>query len=206
MILARLAPVPLVLLFACAPRADREALRQQRVDGLVARHLELQLLASSLTLAHEGEALFHGRGGCSTCHRIDDRGTRYTGPNLGLDPDCKNNHAAVTRSDPFACSPLAERARARRPALPALQYFVESMVDPDHVTVPGYARGVMKRVDEPPLSLSDDDVLRLAVYLTQVSRDAADSLTIEILDDTRQFFAPCREHRDRRLEASRDRQ
>jgi len=28
-------------------------------------------------------------------------------------------------------------------------------------------------------------------------------LTIEILDDTRRFFAPCREHRDRRIEASR---
>jgi hypothetical protein len=149
-------------------------------------------------LASRGEALFFGRGGCATCHRVDDRGTRYTGPNLGLDPDCATRKADVTRQDTHACEPLPTRARLRRPELSPLQYTVESVVDPDHLTVPGYARGVMKRAEDPPIALTDEDILALSAWLVYREDAPSDISISKMIEPARAFIPPCREQREAR--------
>lgn len=101
-------------------------------------------------LQARGQELFFGRGGCATCHRVGDQGDKIRGPNLGVGDD----------------QTVAVGARARRPGVSGAAYVVESIVDPDLVVVPGYAAGVMRRYDEPPIALSDDDIVALAVFLT----------------------------------------
>lgn len=194
------------LLTGCAPRADRDALRHQRIAAITERHLELHSVTTCLSLHAEGEALFFGRGGCSTCHRIDDRGQRFTGPNLGLDPDCRRSPDALTRQDPYACLPMLARARERRPELHPFEYAVESILDPDHLVVPGYARGVMKRVDEAPLNLTDHEILSLAVFVSSPDPSLIPHPELgsrEGLARATEHFGPCRESRDRRIEAHR---
>ncbi len=109
--------------------------------------------AEVATLRARGEALFFGRAGCAACHKLGARGDKVRGPNLGADRP----------GDPV----VAQRAATRRPGLRPIEYIIESLVDPDAVIVPTYARGVMVRADEPPLSLPDDDLLALAVLLSE---------------------------------------
>jgi mono/diheme cytochrome c family protein len=97
-----------------------------------------------------GHDLFFGRAGCAACHRVGDEGTRIVGPNLG-------------RGDGID-APVAAR---RRTHLPPIEYVVESIVEPDAFVVPGYARGVMPRQEEPPVALTDDEIVALAVFLSR---------------------------------------
>lgn len=171
-------------------------------ESLARAHALADSLSATLTvqdLSARGEALFFGRAGCATCHRVDDRGNRYTGPNLGLDPDCTMRRAEVTRQDASACATLTERSRLRRPELTPLAYMVESIVDPDHLTVPGYARGVMKRAEDPPIALGDEDILALATWLVYREEAPRDISISETIAPARAFIQPCRERRDTRL-------
>jgi mono/diheme cytochrome c family protein len=45
-------------------------------------------------------------------------------------------------------------------------YVATSIIDPDAYVVPSYARGVMKPPDRPPVSLTDDDIVALAVFVS----------------------------------------
>ncbi|TNF24477.1 MAG: c-type cytochrome, partial [Deltaproteobacteria bacterium] len=109
-------------------------------------------------LAAQGEALFFGRGGCHACHSVGKRGTMLTGPNLGVSEDFPR--------------PFARRAAERRPGLTPLAYALESVVDPDAFVVPTYAPGVMKRPEEPPIALNDDELLAVAAYVASIGAAA----------------------------------
>lgn len=102
-----------------------------------------------LAAAARGEALFFGRAGCNMCHRVGDRGVQIVGPNLGVGDG--------------QFYPVG--LRERHDGLRGIEYVVESIVDPDAFVVPGYARGVMKRYEEPPISLTDDEILALATFV-----------------------------------------
>jgi mono/diheme cytochrome c family protein len=102
-------------------------------------------------LRREGRELFFGRAGCHTCHKIGAEGKMIIGPNLGVGDGMT--------------APVALRARERRPDLLPIEYVVESIVDPDAVVVSGYARGVMKRYEEPPIALTDDEIVALAAFV-----------------------------------------
>lgn len=180
----------LVQALGCAPRADRKALMMERARTQ-ASALEGAWIEG---LQASGERLFKGRGGCATCHRVGDRGTRFTGPNLGIDPLCATEPEALTARDPVACRPVAERAAARRPGLTPIEYVVESIMDPDRVVTPTYAPKVMKRLDEPPVNLADEEILALAAYVV----GAACPKSLEGLVAARDFMAPCRQARDAR--------
>ena len=99
-------------------------------------------------------------GGCGACHRVGDEGTRVVGPNLGAGDGMD--------------SPVAAR---RRTTLRPIEYVVESIVDPDAYVVSGYARGVMPRQEDPPVSLSDDEIVSLAVFLSR-GGPAVDETTV----------------------------
>jgi mono/diheme cytochrome c family protein len=47
----------------------------------------------------------------------------------------------------------------------AIEYVVESIVTPDAITVSGYAPGVMKDYTQPPISLTDDEIIALAAFV-----------------------------------------
>lgn len=187
------------LALACVERGEPVDLV---ADGLARTRAVAESLAATVTvqeLSTRGEALFFGRAGCATCHRVDDRGTRYSGPNLGLDPDCTTRRPDVTRQDALACEPIPVRARLRRPELSPLHYLVESIVDPDHLTVPGYAKGVMKRAEDPPIALGDEDILALSAWLLYREGAPPDISISKMFEPARAFFSPCREQRDARI-------
>lgn len=110
------------------------------------------------TAEARGEALFFGRAGCATCHSIAARGGMQAGPNLGVAKDFPK--------------PFAARASERRPGLTPLEYALESLVDPDAYVVATYAPGVMKRPEEPPISLSDDELVDLASFVASIGAAA----------------------------------
>jgi hypothetical protein len=173
---------------ACAPRADRQALLMERARGLSEAFEEAWVVG----LKAYGKVLYEGRGGCITCHRIGDEGTRFSGPNLGVDPLCLSDAKTLTERDPVACVPVGERAKLRRPELSPIEYVVESIMDPDRVTTPTYAPKVMKRLDEPPVSLSDAEILALAAFVTDQSCPRG----VLAIGDALRFMTPCREGRD----------
>jgi hypothetical protein len=182
--------VLLALLCGCAPRADRKAL-------LIGRAQRSQVAFEGAWVEgfkDYGQALFFGRAGCAACHRIGDQGTRFTGPNLGVDPLCASDGRALTERDPVACRPVAERVAARRPGLGPLEYVVESIMDPDRVVAPTYAPKVMKRLDEPPVNLADHEILALAAFVA----GGACPKTAEGIAAARGFILPCRQARDER--------
>ena len=141
--------------------------------------------AEVATLRARGEALFFGRAGCAACHKLGARGDKVRGPNLGAD-------------EPGDLV-VAQRAASRRPGLRPIEYIIESLVDPDAVIVPSYARGVMVRADEPPVSLADDDLLALAVLLS----DGGPGLDAEALVAARARVPLARKARAARSAASR---
>jgi hypothetical protein len=96
-----------------------------------------------------GRALFFGRAGCTMCHSVGTEGVQIVGPNLGVGGD--------------QLVPVG--ARARRQGVRGIEYVVESIVDPDAYVVSGYARGVMRPYEEPPISLTDDEIVELSAFL-----------------------------------------
>jgi|GEM_PF-2323747 len=102
-----------------------------------------------------GEGLFFRRAGCAACHKVNQRGDATKCPNLGVGD-------GMTES-------VAVRGARRVGNLSAIEYIVTSIVDPNAYVVSGYKPGVVKKLDEPPTSLSDDEIVALAAYLAGLS-------------------------------------
>src|SRR5262245_60478546 len=102
-------------------------------------------------LRAQGRELFFGRAGCATCHKIGEEGRFIIGPNLGVGDGMDE--------------PLALRAKTRRPELTPIEYVVESIVTPDAFTVATYAPGIMKTYTQPPISLTDEEIIALAAFV-----------------------------------------
>lgn len=83
-----------------------------------------------------GEELFVGRGACVECHTFGEVGDKVRAPNLA-------------QGEPRTAA-----------------YVAASIVDPDAQIAKGFVRGVMKPPDQPPVSLTDDDIVDLALYLS----------------------------------------
>lgn len=108
-----------------------------------------------------GEGLFFGRAGCAACHKVGVRGTAIKGPNLGVGD-------GMTES-------IAVRGGKRIGNLSAIEYIVSSIVDPDAYIVKGYVRGIMKKLDQPPTSLTDAEIVAIAAYLAGQDRPITDA-------------------------------
>ncbi len=130
-----------------------------------------------------GKTLFFGRAGCTMCHRVGDEGQQIVGPNLGVGDD--------------QTAPVG--VRVRHDDLRGIEYVVESIVDPDAFVVPGYVRGVMKRYEEPPIALSDDEIVALAAFLA-AQGPGAPAIDDAALGRARQRIAITRRAREARLD------
>jgi mono/diheme cytochrome c family protein len=134
-----------------------------------------------------GAELFFGRAGCAACHAVGARGDQIRCPNLGVAGEWDQ--------------PVSLRAASRRPELTAIEYVVESIVDPDVYVVPKYVTGVMKAPDEPPIALTDDEIVAVAAYLA--GEGAAAPLKPGDLAQARARIAQARAVRDERRRQSR---
>ena len=103
------------------------------------------LISADLTTADMvpiGREIMDGKGLCFTCHTIGQTGAlRF--------PDL---------------SGVAGRATTRVPGLSDVEYFAQSMYEPDSYVVEGFNPG-MPVINEPPIGLTDQEILVVIAYL-----------------------------------------
>lgn len=89
-----------------------------------------------------GGELMVGKGLCMTCHTIGKTGAlRF--------PDLEG---------------VAVRATTRVPGLGELEYFAQSIYEPDRFIVPGFNPG-MPVINKPPIGLTDPEILCVMAFL-----------------------------------------
>jgi mono/diheme cytochrome c family protein len=98
---------------------------------------------SQAEMAKIGREIMDGKGLCLTCHTIG----KTTGPFRF--PDLAN---------------VEVRARTRRPGYTDVDYFAESMYEPNAFIVPGFNPG-MPTINKPPVGLTDQEILCVIAYL-----------------------------------------
>jgi hypothetical protein len=91
---------------------------------------------STAEMATVGREIMEGKGLCMTCHTIGRSGAlRF--------PDLDG---------------IASRASTRVPGLDDVEYFAQSMYEPDTFIVPGFNPG-MPAINRPPIGLTDQEIL-----------------------------------------------
>jgi hypothetical protein len=89
-----------------------------------------------------GRDITTGKGLCRTCHTLGQTGAlRF--------PDLEGVDA---------------RAMARIPGLNDIEYFAQSLYEPDRFIVPGFNPG-MPTINRPPIGLTDQEILCVIAYL-----------------------------------------
>jgi hypothetical protein len=89
-----------------------------------------------------GRGIAEGKGLCRTCHTMGQSG--------------------ALRFPDFAG--VAGRAAERIPGLTDVEYFAQSMYEPDSFVVPGFNPG-MPAINRPPIGLTDQEILCVIAYL-----------------------------------------
>jgi cytochrome c2 len=98
---------------------------------------------SQAEMAKTGREIMDGKGLCLTCHTIG----KTTGPYRF--PDLAN---------------VDVRAKARKPGYTDVDYFAESIYEPNAFIVPGFNPG-MPTINKPPIGLTDQEILCVIAYL-----------------------------------------
>jgi len=89
-----------------------------------------------------GREIMDSKGLCFTCHTIGKSGAlRF--------PDLEG---------------IAARAESRVPGLSDVEYFAQSMYEPDAYIVQGFNPG-MPAINKPPIGLTDQEILTVIAYL-----------------------------------------
>ena len=89
-----------------------------------------------------GKEIFEGKGLCTTCHTIGKKGPlRF--------PDLDN---------------IAVTAKSREPGMTDVDYFAQTMYEPDAFIVPGFNPG-MPPINKPPIGLTDQEILCVMAFL-----------------------------------------
>src|SRR3954470_12699749 len=89
-----------------------------------------------------GREIMEGKGLCFTCHTIGKTGAlRF--------PDLAG---------------VAARAKTREPGMTDVQYFAQTLYEPEAFIVPGFNPG-MPTINKPPIGLSDQEILCVIAYL-----------------------------------------
>lgn len=111
------------------------------------------VLAAEGVNPEAGEAVYWGKGKCSTCHSLGDRGSAVRGPN-------HRNVCGTARDERVAERQAAGAADIQT----ATDYLVESISDPQAYIVESFS-GAMPKAYLPPISLSVDEISAVIVYL-----------------------------------------
>ncbi len=100
-----------------------------------------------------GSEIMAGKGLCSTCHTIGKSGAlRF--------PDLDG---------------VAGRAETRIPGMSQIDYFAQSLYEPDSYIVPGFNPG-MPVINKPPIGLTDQEILCVIAYLQTLGGTATVTL------------------------------
>ena len=105
---------------------------------------ELSLEGGNVTtekLVKAGEGIFKGKGTCTICHAIGQKGTRA--------PDLAG---------------VGARAGTRKPGMSAKAYLIEHLLKPGTYVVEGYPN-IMPKVDRPPIGLNRSEVWAIVAFL-----------------------------------------
>jgi hypothetical protein len=110
-----------------------------------------------------GRGITEGKGLCRTCHTIGQSGAlRF--------PDLAG---------------VAGRAAERVPGLSDVDYFAQSMYEPDTFVVPGFNPG-MPAINRPPIGLTDQEILCVIAYLQSLGGTP----TVTLQTSHRYYAAP----------------
>jgi hypothetical protein len=97
---------------------------------------------STTEMVEVGRGIAEGKGLCRTCHTIGQTGAlRF--------PDLDG---------------VAARAQTRVPGVSEVEYFAQSLYEPDSFIVPGFNPG-MPAINRPPIGLTDQEILCVIAYL-----------------------------------------
>jgi len=114
------------------------------------------ILKADLTTADMvtvGRQIFEGKGLCTTCHTIGKSGAlRF--------PDLDGVDA---------------RAKTRVAGLNDVEYFAQTLYEPDVFIVPGFNPG-MPHINKPPIGLTDQEILCVIAYLQTLGGTATVTL------------------------------
>jgi mono/diheme cytochrome c family protein len=100
-----------------------------------------------------GDEVMQGKGLCFTCHTRGKSGAlRF--------PDLDG---------------VAVRAKSRIPGMSDVEYFAQSLYEPDTFIVPGFNPG-MPAVNKPPIGLTDQEILCVIAYLQTLGGTATVTL------------------------------
>ena len=106
---------------------------------------EETVLSTEMTTADMmkvGRQIFEGKGLCVTCHTIGKTGAlRF--------PDLAG---------------VGARAKSRVPGLSDVEYFAQTLYEPNTYIVPGFNPG-MPEINKPPIGLSDQEILTVIAFL-----------------------------------------
>ncbi len=105
---------------------------------------ELSLEGGNVTpeqLVKAGEEIYKGKGTCTVCHRIGQKGTRA--------PDLAG---------------IGGTAAKRKSGMTAKAYLIESLIEPAASLVEGYP-AIMPKADKPPIGLNRSELWALTAFL-----------------------------------------
>jgi hypothetical protein len=118
---------------------------------------------STAEMVEVGRGITEGKGLCRTCHTIGQSG--------------------ALRFPDFAG--VAARAAERVPGLSDVEYFAQSMYEPDSFVVPGFNPG-MPAINRPPIGLTDQEILCVIAYLQSLGGTP----TVTLQTSHRYYTAP----------------
>jgi hypothetical protein len=90
-----------------------------------------------------GKEIFEGKGLCTTCHTIGKKAGPFRFPDL---------------------ENVAVRAKTREPGFSDIDYFAQTLYEPDAFIVPGFNPG-MPTINKPPIGLTDQEILCVMAFL-----------------------------------------
>jgi putative heme-binding domain-containing protein len=100
-----------------------------------------------------GEAIYWGKGKCSTCHSLGDSGSAVRGPNHA-------NVCAIAQSERVP----ERQAQGASGIRTATDYLIESIVEPDAYIVEGFS-AAMPKAYLPPISLTPEEIMAVITYM-----------------------------------------
>lgn len=109
--------------------------------------------------AEAGEQIFFGKGKCSTCHSISDKGSAIRCPNLGV----KGDNFKVPIGE-RTLERAAKRSEMTGKKWRPVDYLFECIGDPPAFVVPGY-KAEMPFTYKPPIGLVPDEIKAVLMFL-----------------------------------------
>lgn len=118
--------------------------------------IEISQEMTAAQLAKIGDEIAHGKGLCTTCHTIGSKEATHRFPDL---------------------AGVADRAKTRVAGLGQLEYFAQTLCEPNAFIVPGFNPG-MPTINKPPVGLSDEELHAVIAWLE--SQGGEPTITLQV--------------------------